>query len=235
MHQVHPAFTSPRYESAVVSLKPVRYFRLNESNGTRFADRMAVADARLVGSAAQVAATQLGAAGAPGVPDSFGLRTTSGSSAWALAGTSAMPTTAYTLACWTFIRSQVSPDTGIFGKWSNGVGGLLYKPNSTKISFIHRGTNINSTSNPALNRWHFVVGTWSGTQTRLYINGVLDGGPSNNSTAPGDVGEWSICTYNVVGFYDSRRLSGTVSEAAYWDRELSPAEINYLAALGSGR
>ena len=227
---MHPGFTRERYETAVVNMKPVRYWRLSETSGTVLRDRMNVTDGTTVGTL-----TQLAWQGPPGIADGTGLRTTAGSGGTATAGNNAFPSTAYTLAAWTFITAQPNPDAGIIGKWANGTGAMIYKPNSIRIIFLHRSTSLTSTSAPPLNRWAFVVGTWTGTQLNFYVNGIREVGPISNSTAPGDTGLWSLNTYQVVNVYTSRILTGTIAEPAYWDRALSAGEIAYLAALGFGR
>lgn len=227
MQSLHPAFTSPRYQEAILASGPLRYYRCNETSGTLLRDLCRTADMTISGTP-----TKRGANGAPGVADSAGFQTTSGSGGFASAAAAALPTTAYTLAAWTF-GGSVS-DRGIFGQWQANVGALIYRSSATKLAFIHRGTNLIA-SNTNDGNWHFAVGTWDGTNVRLYVDGVLRGGPSANSTAAGSTGSWTIGTYTVTSNNALRITTGITSECVLWPRALSVAEIDYFYALGSGR
>ena len=226
----HPARRAPTYAEAVMAAKPLRYHRLREHGGlTTLIDEAGLVNGTVTGTP-----TRMAAAGPPGIADARGFQTTNASGGFATAGTGAWPTTAYTIAAWAFVTAQVSPDTGIFGRWQNGVGAMLYKPNNTTILFLHRGTSLSSGTLP-LSTWQFLTGTWDGSNLRFYVNGVLKAGPTANSTAPGNAGSWTFNTYTVVGDNTIRIMTGTTAECVVWDRALSQGEIANLNAIGWGQ
>lgn len=223
----HPAFVTDRYADAVLASGPLRYYRCNETVGTTLRDLVGTANMTVTGTP-----TKMGAPGAPGIKDGFGFQTTDGSGGYASAAAAALPTSAYTLAAWTF-GGTVS-DRGIFGQWTStggSAGALLYRSTSSVIGFIHQGTNITS-SGSVDNLWHFVVGTWDGSNIRLYVDGALRGGPSAVGTAAASAGGWSIGTYFVSGSGSSRITTGITSECVLWSRALSLGEIAHFNALG---
>jgi hypothetical protein len=223
----HPALRGPSYTEAVMSTKPVRYYRANETSGTLLRDYTGTNDMTIQGTP-----TKRGSLNPPGVPDGAGFETTSGSGGFAIGNSTAPPASAYTFAAWSYGGSV--GDRGIFGIWQSSIGALIYRSSATKLAFIHRGTNLVSNGTEDGN-WHFVVGTWDGANVRLYVDGVLRGGPSANATAPGASGAWAMNTYYVSGSGATRITTGITAEAVVWDRALSLAEINHFAALGYGR
>jgi uncharacterized Zn-binding protein involved in type VI secretion len=79
-------------------------------------------------------------------------------------------------------------------------------------------SGINSIS---LKQWYYVVGTWDGTSSKIYINGVL-----KNSAAL--TGTMSATANNVlIGSNPSnnRQFNGTIDEVRIWNRALSQTEI----------
>ena len=222
-----PALARSTYADAILASKPTRYYRCGETSGTLLRDIVGGNDLTISGTP-----TKRGANGPPGIADAAGFQTTNGSGGFASAGAVALPTTAYTLAAWT-LGGSVS-DRGIFGQWQGSVGALLYRSSSTKLAFIHRGTNLIA-SNTNDGNWHFVVGTWDGSNINLYVDGILVGGPSANGTAAGSAGGWGIGTYFVAGSGSSRITTGTTAECVLWSRALPLGEVQHFAALGFGR
>lgn len=223
----HPAFERTTYRDAILASKPLRYYRCGEGSGPVLRDLVGTADATISGTPTKRASN-----GAPGIADGAGFQTTNGGTGYATAGTAAAPTSALTLACWVFITANASPDAGIFGAWQGGLGGvMLYKPNNTTIVFLKESTSVASGA-VTLSAWHFVAGTWDGSNSRIYIDGVLSGGPTANSTAPTAGATWCINTYPVAGNPATRILTGTTAECALWSRALSAGEIAHFNALG---
>lgn len=222
-----PAFTAPRYMEAVLASNPTRYYRCNDTSGGVLRDLMNVQNMTITGTP-----TRRGAAGPPGIADGAGFQTTSASGGYASGGTQAPSSTAYTLAAWTF-GGSVS-DRGVFGASGPSNDALIYRSSSTKLAFLHKGTNLIA-SNTNDGNWHFVVGTWDGSNVRMYVDGVLRGGPTANGTAVASGSNWAIGTYFVSGTGANRITTGTTAECVLWSRALSLAEIQHFTALGFGR
>ena len=68
-----------------------------------------------------------------------------------------------------------------------------------------------STATAVINTWYNVVGTWDGSEVKIYVNGAFGGsqtatsGSLNSSTQP-----------NLVGRYSATNIDGNVSNTAFW-------------------
>jgi hypothetical protein len=96
-------------------------------------------------------------------------------------------------------------------------------------NFIQLLSSVNS----SLNVWYHVVGTYSATGMRIYVNGVLQGSNSENrdviyNNQPLTIGQWP------GGFNAEQQFVGQISEAAIWRRVLSDNEIRLLYQIGRG-
>lgn len=221
----HPAFESDRYAAAVLaSGSVVRHYRCNDTSGTRLLDLTGTNHMTITGTP-----TRLAAPGPSGIRDGAGFQTTDGSGGFASAAAAALPTAAYTLMAWTF-GGSVS-DRGIFGQWQSSAGALLYRSTSSKLAFLHRGTNLIA-ANTNDGNWHHIAGTWDGSNCCLYVDGVLQGGPSANVTAAGSAGAWAIGTYWNAGVGTGRITTGITAECTLWSRALSLGEVAHFNALG---
>ncbi|MFA5318118.1 MAG: DUF2341 domain-containing protein [Patescibacteria group bacterium] len=95
-----------------------------------------------------------------------------------------------TIMFWMKMNSYGDGDRDLFlGKASEYVIGYDYTDAgcaADKLSFaLYDGDWIcaNSNTQPALNIWHHVAASYDGTNMRIYINGVLDGGPTAQGAA----------------------------------------------------
>ncbi len=68
-----------------------------------------------------------------------------------------------------------------------------------------------STVTPVVSTWYNVVGTWDGSEVKIYINGAFGGsevatsGSLNSTTAP-----------NQIGRYSTTNIDGYISNTAFW-------------------
>ena len=97
--------------------------------------------------------------------------------------------------------------------------------NKTKLQGINYSEDINDDS------WHYLTGTFNGTEMRLYVDGVLTANHSNyNGEIPKSSGSLYIgkshTTYESVNFFN-----GSIDEIRVWNRSLSSVEI---VAQGGG-
>ena len=145
--------------------------------------------------------------------------------------------TRFTVALWFYtIDTKISV---IASKWTqagNDRSWALTKDSSNKINYVvdqdgDAGTLTSFASNAAigLNRWHYAVITYNGTNGSIYIDGVLD--ISKASVTP------FISTSNVRIGRDGagQYFNGTVDEFRVYSRALSGAEINASMNAEFGR
>ncbi|SNZ05679.1 Carboxypeptidase regulatory-like domain-containing protein [Natronoarchaeum philippinense] len=92
---------------------------------------------------------------------------------------------------------------------------------------------VNSGVSLSNDQWHHVVGTYDGSEARIYVNGTLKGTQAvsgtlaNASGSPLGIGE-NLAT-------GGRNLDGTIDELRLYDRALSDAEVQALYGVQSGQ
>jgi hypothetical protein len=85
-----------------------------------------------------------------------------------------------------------------------------------------------------LNTWYFIVSTFDGVNSRIYVNGVL----VNTTYAPGSIGNAS--TQFTIGAHSAGpaswgyQMKGNIDEVGIWNRVLTPLEIQMLYNNGNG-
>ena len=97
-----------------------------------------------------------------------------------------------------------------------------------------------STTTLSSDNWYYIVGTWDGTNSKLYINGVNENTtdysnskpePTHNSFTIGDHDAWNYAVwYGPISPFD-----GIIDEVGIWDRALTQQEITDLATYHSVR
>ncbi len=140
-------------------------------------------------------------------------------------------TNALTLAAWVKVR--------VYQNWggiiSKGEGNQLnYGLNSRgdgrfKFSLAYGQETVISLAH-GVDEWHFVAGTWDGTNARIYVDGVLEGTtPFAGSLTPNS----SRLFLGADPAGATEYFNGLVDEAAIWNRALSSTEISVLYTAGN--
>ena len=140
-----------------------------------------------------------------------------------------------TVECWFRRTGSRSSWVRIFGKGnsSNRTYGLWYHVNSNYFLYQRysgaSNMNILLTKSVVLNTWYHMVGTSSGSNHTLYLNGVNVGTGSLSQTFHS-----STDPYKVGSFDGSYHHIGDVSNCRIYNRGLSEAEVkqNYNAHKG---
>ena len=139
-----------------------------------------------------------------------------------------------TVECW-FRRTGGRSDwVRIFGKGGSSLRtyGLWYHVNSNYFLYQRYGgstMNILFTKSVVLNEWYHMVGTSSGSNHTLYLNGVNVGAASNSSTFHSSTSPY------MIGYGNTHSTHiGDVSNCRIYNRGLSEAEVkqNYNAHKG---
>jgi hypothetical protein len=87
-----------------------------------------------------------------------------------------------------------------------------------------KGYPINSTIEIDEDKWYHVVGTWDGTTSKLYINGVLD----NTETFSGVTVSNDYKLLELGNHYGTHSYHGIIDEVRIYDRTLSNDEVKEL-------
>lgn len=151
------------------------------------------------------------------------------------------PTGNFTIGAW--VKTGNTGDTFIFysGLQNTNVAGIRLWKRDTGVCVLTIGKNtgttapdhyqnINGSTNIEDSNWHFVVGTWDGSNMRLYIDGASDATAVSWTSAPGYAASNNIrigcsCAVSTNGDFftgsldDVFLLNGTA---------LSAAQISYL-------
>jgi hypothetical protein len=107
---------------------------------------------------------------------------------------------------------------------------VVYLTNTGHIDFgVYPGTAETIETPKTYNdgKWHFVVATQGSAGMRLYADGVLVASGST-TTAQSYTGSWQLGGTVNSGWPNapSSSFSGSVSDAALFTRELTPAQVN---------
>ena len=103
---------------------------------------------------------------------------------------------------------------------TDGFQFYIYGPSrEAGVDFVLAETQDSITA--SANTWYNIVGTWDGSEIKIYVNGALGGsetaisGSLSSSTAP-----------NLIGRYNTTYMNGNISNAAFWtDTVLSEDDI----------
>lgn len=101
------------------------------------------------------------------------------------------------------------------------------------INGEYRIANANQT--PALNTWYHVVGTYDGSNIRLYINGVLQ---DDVQSAPGTATRTPTTAFAIGqnpqagGGSTGIKFHGFIKEVSVWNKALTQTEVNSIRSNG---
>ncbi|MEQ2529137.1 LamG-like jellyroll fold domain-containing protein [Bacillaceae bacterium CLA-AA-H227] len=104
---------------------------------------------------------------------------------------------------------------------------------SLYIDGVYRIANANSS--PTLNTWYHIVGTYDGTNIRLYINGVLQ---DDVQSAPGQATKTPTTPFAIGqnpkagGGSTYTKFHGYIREVSVWNKALTQTEVNSIRSNG---
>ena len=148
------------------------------------------------------------------------------------------PTTNFSVSVWVYLDSNSSNGYGIVGNFQSVSSGsqkgwvIARSSADTKFSFWADGT-ANSNGGKVVGTtviqtgvWYHVVGTYDGTNVKIYVNGILENSVAYSST-PGTtnqplvIGRW-------YGNFNDYYTDGKIDQVRIFDSALSPDQINSL-------
>ena len=101
---------------------------------------------------------------------------------------------------------------------------MLENPSNTfnfRITAGGADVTVADTSTHLLNTWYNVVGTYDGSNMRIYVNGVLKNIRAQTGTLGANSETAKIGTYQGTNY----NLTGRISNVSIYNRALSAAEI----------
>jgi len=145
--------------------------------------------------------------------------------------------TSFSFSCW-FNSDLKSQDRGILGKWLTGSNRsfALNLETSGNIRFIVRSggaaaQSYINTSDWSTGNWYNIIGTYDGSNVKIYLDGVLKDTVALTGTVDNATQSFRIGVYGSASYFD-----GKISEVAIFDYALSSTQISTLygsSELGS--
>jgi hypothetical protein len=87
------------------------------------------------------------------------------------------------------------------------------------------GSNVHGNTLLQTGQWYHVVGTWDGSNIRIYVDGVLDNSPTSRA-APINTDTRSVYLGGSTGNADV--FSGTIDDVRLFNHALDVDEVNAL-------
>jgi len=140
-------------------------------------------------------------------------------------------TNAITVAAWIYPTADVAGARILMKPWATNVAPWkIYEMQRQDDSSVYfgvantssSGTSVGATGSAPLNTWTYVVGTYDGSELRIYINGVLN----NTNAFSGSMYQNDRNVY--VGYnpnYNPQSFEGKIDEVMVLDRVLSAEQI----------
>jgi len=146
------------------------------------------------------------------------------------------PATVSALTFSTWINSDVTQNKNFFWAWDGGdnrIGASIRNDGTNFLRFFIKDGSSQSTAEysftPSNGVWYHLVGTYDGTSTKLYVDGVLR---DTKTDASGDIVN---LVWDGLGYYSagSSYFNGQFDEVAVYDRALSLTEVEELYNSGN--
>ncbi len=147
------------------------------------------------------------------------------------------PTTNFSVSVWVLFHQIKTASTGVIGNFKTGVtpqiGWAIAHQNGTPLQFWADGTAgssndgmVQSTSSIPTNEWIHVVGTYDGSNVKIYINGTLENTKSYTQTPattdqPLVIGRW-------YGNFDDLYTDGQIDQVRIFSTAISQANVTSL-------
>jgi len=233
-HAVAAGGGGSAYQAAVLADTPRLYLKLDETSGTTAADSSGAAHDGTYFNSPTLGSTSLltdGSGKSMGMTANGGTIARVPNAAWMDSWTG------LSVECLVNLSSAVDSTNGDALVSRYGSGGfefLLWRNTAGKFGLqIQTGgsfRNVTSTTTPSNGTKYHLVGTWDGSNVRIYVNGALEGSPVSApgslaaSTMQIDVGAYSASSGTTPG--------GLIDEVAVYDYALNSTRIaaHYAAA-----
>lgn len=139
---------------------------------------------------------------------------------------------ACSIEAWIYPTSSINSNAGIAGAWlTTGAMLLIGLGGNNNIRFYTGGTALDAATIAPINTLSHIVGTYDGTNRRIYLNGALIAGPTAGSSPAGTPGKFMIGNYNSSGSV----YLGRIDAVSTYSVALSAADIaaGYAAGIAA--
>ena len=112
-------------------------------------------------------------------------------------------------------------------QFTNGGGTTSFSPDTSKYKFLDSANNF------ADDTWHHFIGTYDGSEIKIYRDGILDSSRTMTDTPDQNNYNLTIGTRkHESDFVNSEFFPGTIDDAAIYNRALTPEEIQHRYNMG---
>ncbi len=125
-----------------------------------------------------------------------------------------------------WMSSRTKGGAAVTGSSQGMVKWRIHYPAPDTLAFTVGSSTI-TTPAPAADSWVHVAGTWDGTTTHLFLDGVEVGTPQAFATP------LPVSFFQLGYGIDTGPFSGLLDELTVYDRALSASEIEAMVAAGS--
>ena len=228
------------YGKAVYNSGPSMYWPLDETSGPTAAD---VSGNGSTGNYSGTGITYQAHSPAEGVY--YNGVSLNGSSGQIVASQPTTNPTSYSEELWFKTSTTTGGDLMGFGDaasgFSNSRDRLVWMSNDGQLNFgIYTGQTVVVQSPNSYNngKWHYVVATQGSDGINLYVDGQRVASDASSGAAQAYLGYWRVGAENLVGWPNSSTsnyFSGVISDAAFYDAELTAGQVlaHYTASPGS--
>lgn len=228
--------SNPQNNTGAFSQGLVGYWKMDEASGTT-----TVSDA----SGNSNTGTSTGTSASTNVTSGkFGNSRSFNGTDQYISATSIQPTNV-TVAAWVNFGSSVTTNHAFIaaqsGEGASNIGSYFLRKDTsvgesgTFSFFIYNGSGyeprVTATTIPSANTWYHVVGTFDGSNLKIYVNGVLENTRSRATSISYGTGNFLI---GAQGSLTSNLFSGNIDETRIYNRALSSAEISALYNFAPG-
>ena len=134
------------------------------------------------------------------------------------------PRTAITFVMYAKSNQATWPQSGVLGTKLSAYT-LYTTSGTTRVEFYIWIDTVLKTSGyytlSDITQWHQYVGTFDGTNLKMYVDGVLQKSSSNPGAIDADAGVLTLGKYDFI----ERYLNGQIGYSFVYNRALSPIEI----------
>ena len=140
------------------------------------------------------------------------------------------------VSCWVKFHSITAGATGVVGNFQTGItpqaGWAIAHQSGTPFQFWADGTAnsqggmAQATTTPIAHKWYHVVGTYDGSNVKIYVNGTLENTVAYTSTPLSTASNFQIGRW--YGNYNDYYTNGVIDQVRIFDSAPTQTEVTAL-------